>query len=209
MGKPGKGGGSSSSSGSKDDMIDIDPECIRFTHARIRPFFTGCGRRIEDTLADIISAKISVNDLPKITVILNEGTYFSLNNRRLYVLKELRSRGLLKGNTIGARLKVALEREKDKYKVDRCSMSAKIMRESAAEDKELVDDGLGEEEGEEDNNDIRAEVKTDTVSRVKESPADMRKKSGPVEVKKNEPEQVIIAKRKKGTRRSKYSDDDS
>ena len=144
MGKSIKGGGSSSS-GTKDGMIEIDPQCIRFTHARIRPFFTGCGRRIEDTLADIIEGKMSVNELPKITVILNEGTYFSLNNRRLYVLKELRCKGLLKGNVIKARLKVALEREKDKYKIERCSLLAKIMKENAVENKgEAIEDGCND-----------------------------------------------------------------
>lgn len=85
---------------------------------------------------------MSVCDLPKITVILNEGTYFSLNNRRLFVLKELRSRGLLDGDTIGARVKVALEREKERYTVDRCSLVAKIMREGAIE--KAGDDELDE-----------------------------------------------------------------
>ena len=144
MGKSSKGS-VSSSSGTKDGFIEIDPECIRFTHARIRPFFTGCGRRIEDTLTDIIEGKITINELPKITVILNEGTYFSLNNRRLYVLKELRCKGLLKGNIIGARLKVALEREKDKYKIERCSLFAKIMRENAVENKgEAIEDDIND-----------------------------------------------------------------
>jgi hypothetical protein len=129
---------SSSSSYSKDDIIDIDPDCIRFTHARIRPYFTGCGRKVEDTLSDIIGGKMSVYDLPKITVILNKGTYFSLNNRRLYVLKELRSRGLLDGDTIGARVKIPLEREKERYTAGRCSLVAKIMREGAIE--KAVDD---------------------------------------------------------------------
>jgi hypothetical protein len=101
MGKTTKKNGSGPSS-LKDGMIDVDPECIRFTHARIRPFFTGqlgqshltsntshiiftrllhsisyylegCGRRIEDTLGDIVSGKMKVTDLPKITVISNEG----------------------------------------------------------------------------------------------------------------------------------------
>jgi hypothetical protein len=36
-------------------------------------YLEGCGRRIEDTLEDIVSGKMKVTDLPKITVILNEG----------------------------------------------------------------------------------------------------------------------------------------
>ena len=163
MGKDKKSAGSSSSSSSssnsKDTIVDIDPSCIRFTHARIRPYFTGCGRKVEDTLADIIGGKMSVYDLPKITVILNEGTYFSLNNRRLYVLKELRSRGLLRGDTIGARVKVALEREKERYTADRCSFVAKIMREGAIE--KADDDEVDE------NNDESNEIPLKTNARDK------------------------------------------
>lgn len=65
----------------------------RFTHARIRPFFSGCGRLIMNTLDDIVSKRIPLENLPMITVISNNGFYFSLNNRRLFVLKTLRDQG--------------------------------------------------------------------------------------------------------------------
>jgi hypothetical protein len=120
-----------------DGLIEIDPSQVRFTHARIRPFFTGCGRRVEDTLADIIEGRTLLDDLPRITVIANDGYYFSLNNRRLYVLKELHSRGLLPGGKILVRVKDALTREKERYIIDRCSLSAKIMKEHTP--KSLVD----------------------------------------------------------------------
>lgn len=205
MGKSSKGNGSSSS-GSKDSMLEIDPECIRFTHARIRPFFTGCGRRIEDTLADIIEGKISVNDLPKITVILNEGTYFSLNNRRLYVLKELRCKGLLKGNMIGARLKVALDREKDKYKIERCSLFAKIMRENAVADKcEAGEVGVDDYDKSDD------EVDKEFEDKKWPQPTRIEKKSHikyvPDELI-NEVKGMNIKRKKGNSKRNKSSDDE-
>ena len=115
-----------------DGMIEINPSVIYFTHARIRPFFTGCGRRVEDTLMDIRNGSLAVDSLPKITVICNGGNYYSLNNRRLYVLKELRSSGTLM--VIKARLKVALDREKDRYTVERMSLTARIMKERTTKD---------------------------------------------------------------------------
>eukprot|EP01032_Pedospumella_encystans_P003011 gene3011-3547_t len=44
---------SGSSSKAKKTTIEIDPSVIRFTHARIRPYFTGCGKKIEDTIKEI------------------------------------------------------------------------------------------------------------------------------------------------------------
>ena len=65
----------------------LDPLCIRFTHSRIRPTFSGCGRTIEQTMNEIRAGAITPADLPRITVIpLEDGeSYCSLNNRRLYV----------------------------------------------------------------------------------------------------------------------------
>lgn len=209
MGKVKKDVGSSSSSSSKDSFIDVDPESVRFTHARIRPFFTGCGRRVEDTLTDIISGKMSVNDLPKITVISNDGAYFSLNNRRLYVLKELRLRGLLPGNVISARVKAALEREKERYRLDRCSLAAKIMKENDPEAKDLLDSGDGEN-CEKKFSEITDEVKghyklpptaadTETHSKIAESKA---VESSSIKPSKN------VSKKKKGNSKRRVEDDD-
>lgn len=80
-----------------------------------------------DTLDDIVQNRLRVEDLPTITVIANNGHFFSLNNRRLYVLKALRSRGLLEGNVVTVRMKEALPRELERYTVDRCSLSASLM----------------------------------------------------------------------------------
>ena len=196
-----------------DGLIDIDPDCIRFTHARIRPYFTGCGRRVEDTLADIIAGKMSITDLPKITVILNQGTYFSLNNRRLYVLKDLRLRGLLPGNVIGARVKEALEREKDRYKIERCSLVARIMKENSAEGKDPSEVDI-------DAEDLSVSDKDDEVEEVKkESHIRPIDKASPINTKNvaetPSPKPVIektknASKKKKGSskRRADSSDDD-
>lgn len=204
MGKAKKGG---------DGLIDIDPDCIRFTHARIRPYFTGCGRRVEDTLADIVAGKMSVNDLPKITVILNQGTYFSLNNRRLYVLKDLRLRGLLPGNVIGARVKEALEREKDRYKIERCSLVARIMKENSAEGKDPSEADIDAEDqsgSDKDNEDEEGMKESYSRSIDKIIPMNTKKVA---EISSQKP--VIektknASKKKKGSskRRADSSDDD-
>ena len=107
----------------------IDPKEIRFTHSRVRPFFSGCGRSLDSTIESIINKEITIEDLPNITIIKNGNFYFSLNNRRLYVFKFLRDNGFLEArdNLIQVRTKAALTRELERYTIDRCSLSAKIM----------------------------------------------------------------------------------
>lgn len=133
----------------------IDPETVRFTHSKIRPFFSGCGRKIADTLDDLVTGKIQVEALPVITVTACHGTLFSLNNRRLYVLKELRRRGLLKDNMVRVRLKTALKREEARYTVERCSLRATIMTEYEKQG--------GDYEGEDGNAQGDDEVEQETM----------------------------------------------
>lgn len=195
-----------------DALIDIDPDCIRFTHARIRPYFTGCGRRVEDTLADIIAGRMSIEDLPKITVILNQGTYFSLNNRRLYVLKDLRLRGLLPGNVIAARVKEALEREKDRYKIERCSLVARIMKENPVEGKdpsEVNIDAEYQSGSDKDDEEEEEQVKKELESRPIEKSASA-KAAGTLPQKPTIDKPKNVSKKKKGSskRRADSSDDD-
>lgn len=115
-------------------VIEINPTIIRFTHSKIRPVFTGCGKRIEQTLQEIINGETNVSDLPMITVIENDGEYYSLNNRRLYTIKKIQSLGLLEGNKIKAYIKPALNREKIRYTPERCSLTAKIVPENKSEE---------------------------------------------------------------------------
>ena len=130
-------------------MVNVDPITLRFQHSRIRPFFTGCGRRVEDTLKDIQEGILKVEDLPLITVVRGgDGSLVSLNNRRLYVLKKLREEGRLANNEVKVRLKPALARELERYTKDRCSLNATIMREHKAGGGEGDGDGDGDGDGE-------------------------------------------------------------
>ena len=109
------------------DSYMLDPSIIRFTHSKIRPMFSGCGRRVEDTLNDLINDDISVLQLPHIAVLTINGEYYSLNNRRLYVFKELYKQNLI--STIPVRYKTATEKEKNRYTPLKCSLTATIMKE--------------------------------------------------------------------------------
>jgi len=127
---------------------------VRYQHSKIRPFFSGCGRSVEQTLNDIRIGKISPNDLPPIQVILGDVTalqkddpegeqwYYSLNNRRLWVLKQCRAEGLLEmqNNEIRVRIRSAkCKREQERYTVQNCSLDAKFIREKAASNPEHTD----------------------------------------------------------------------
>ncbi|TXT15307.1 uncharacterized protein COLE_01500 [Cutaneotrichosporon oleaginosum] len=145
-------------------LREMDPDTIYFTHARVRPVFTGCNKRIQETLDEIVAGTTTLADIPYITVIENfeappsadasedeeedgrrrkkgggrkpkakgraepaEATpfYFSLNNRRLFLFKTLKERGVL--DTVMVQVKPALERERTKYTRERCVLRAKLM----------------------------------------------------------------------------------
>ncbi len=159
---------------------------MRFTHARIRPRFTGCNRLVLDTLDELLSGRTPVSALPLIAVVSGapDGRgppYFSLNNRRLWVLKELRARGLLQ--TVPARVRPTQDsrrlREKCgagawastrrrqahlsvvfcmaaglrsgpaaviiRYTIDKCSLTAKFIRERPAGAEAA--EGAGDDDG--------------------------------------------------------------
>lgn len=114
----------------------IDPAEIRFTHARIRPVFSGCAKQVTETLAELVDGRLRLRDLPMITIVsgASDGVsppYFSLNNRRLWVLKQLRDRSLLPDNKVLVKLKPPQDtrRLRDKYTPEKCSLTAKFMRE--------------------------------------------------------------------------------
>ncbi|KAL3939867.1 MAG: hypothetical protein SGARI_001210, partial [Bacillariaceae sp.] len=119
----------------------IDPAQIRFQHSKIRPVFSGCGRSVEQTLQDIRDGKIHVTDLPPIQVLVGPAPndteqqqwYFSLNNRRLWVLKRLREEGLLEqyDNKVLVRVRTPKsEQERQRYTIQNCALEAKIVSES-------------------------------------------------------------------------------
>ena len=116
-----------------EGFVTVDPEGVYFTHSRVRPLFSGCGRRLEETLELLVTGQMELDALPTITVLRgaggddNQGILFSLNNRRLWVLKELRKAGKLPGNVVRVRSKLALPRERDRYTAAKCSLTASLM----------------------------------------------------------------------------------
>jgi hypothetical protein len=126
----------------KDMSIMVDPALIRFEHSKIRPRFSD-QKSVQQTLQDIIDKKVNIKDIPQITVVpIDDKHYCSLNNRRLYVFKQLRERGLLPNNQIEVRLKTvqASKRLKDKYTLEKCSNVATFMRESEKKEEKETED---------------------------------------------------------------------
>lgn len=133
-----KAKGGKSAADDMNEWIMVDPSRIRFQHARIRPYFSGCGRPVEQTLTDIREGKLKPDELPPIQVIIGpeeegERWYFSLNNRRLWVLKRCREEGLLDNNQIRVRWRQSKSKaEAERYTLQNCAEEAKFVRESAA-----------------------------------------------------------------------------
>lgn len=77
--------------------------------------------------------KLLPDQLRSITVIRADAYLVSMNNRRLWVLKEARKRGLLKDNTVEVRMQAAQDtkRLKDRFTADKCVLAATFMREPA------------------------------------------------------------------------------
>lgn len=171
MAKGKKSGSSSGSSAGTNGrgLITLSPERIYFTHSRVRPQFTGCNKVIADTLKEIVEGRTRVTDIPMITVIENDGNYFSLNNRRLYLFKELLKLGLIPSEGVLCQLKPALEREKERYTPARCSLKAKLMgRQSAAsegaDDLTNVGDAVNEGDVEDETVDAIATISESTLA---------------------------------------------
>lgn len=116
-------------------LLTLDPSLIRYQHSKIRPYFSGCGRSVQSTYDQIVAGDLEFNELPAIEIInpnsipaTADGTYFSLNNRRLWVAKELRSNGHLE--TVNVRTRgCKSEKEAKRYTVENCSLKAKFVRE--------------------------------------------------------------------------------
>eukprot|EP00971_Amphidinium_carterae_P101312 2005210-Amphidinium_carterae.2 len=73
----------------------MSPMDIFFTHNSISEKFK-CGRPIEQTYLELLSNKISIEDIPMIQVALEYGKYWTYTgNRRLWVFRKLHCTGLL------------------------------------------------------------------------------------------------------------------
>jgi hypothetical protein len=117
--------------------LQVDPARVRFAHSRVRPVFSGCGRRLEETLQLLRDKRLAPEKLPTITVIEGppgadgEPWFFSLNNRRLWVLKQAHKEGLLV--TISVRARGAKSHELERYTLQKCALEATLMRERCAD----------------------------------------------------------------------------
>lgn len=124
-----------------EDLMYISPSRVRFQHSKIRPVFSGCGRSVTETLEEMRQGKLEPGDLPPIQVLIgpdeNDGLgpwYFSLNNRRLWVLKQCHKEGLLDNERYNNKIPVRVRMPKsgaeaERYSVDNCALEAKFMRE--------------------------------------------------------------------------------
>lgn len=123
-------------------MEEVDPSVIRFQHARIRPFFSGCGRSVTETLKEASeNIEIAKQKIPPIQTLFIDGEYYSLNNRRLWVWKECQSKGLVQKIRVRVRNPKS-EAERQRYTTTNCALTAKFMYEKQQLNKEdqLEDD---------------------------------------------------------------------
>ncbi len=106
--------------------MELKPSQIYFTHSKICSKFTGCGKLIADTLDEIITDKVTVDQIPQIKVFYTniDGhiKYYSENNRRLWLFKQLEKLNIIKVVT------VRLEKTTNKkYFNNTFSLDAKIV----------------------------------------------------------------------------------
>lgn len=129
---------------------EIDPLEVFFTHSKIRPSFSRGGKRVVDTIQDIEEGLLHVEDLPPVTVLIGSGGHmFGLDNRLLYVLKQLRQKGLIEGNKVVALTKKMPQKDAAKYTPESCSMNCTLMRE-----KEIQEEPSRERSSTEDDESI-------------------------------------------------------
>ena len=76
-------------------FLSIDPSEIRFIHDTIHTRFRG-GPSVGETLRDLKTGLMDIEELPPIHIVWCNNKLYSLNNRRLYVLKNLRECGYIK-----------------------------------------------------------------------------------------------------------------
>lgn len=104
-------------------QVELNVAEIYFSHSKIRNRFTGCSKLLQETLDEIIAGKTTIEDIPMISVIYDGIRYFSLNNRRLWVFKELAKLGKLE--KIKVNLKKPVTRNEMKLCQNQLSLNAK------------------------------------------------------------------------------------
>ena len=134
------------------ELLYINPEHIRYQHSKIRPVFSSCGRNLEEMYQMIVAGRMDVLSIPNIQVLVGEEEmevggkkwYFSLNNRRLWILKKIKKNypellpfGMEQteqgeewcGGLIGVRVRNMKKGEGDRYNCKNCALEAKFMKE--------------------------------------------------------------------------------
>ena len=114
----------------------LSPSVIFHSHSRLDNIFSGCGRTIEQTLRDCLEGRTKPENIPHICVLQLpplEGVpdaprFVSLNNRRLYVFKELQRVGRLVGGVIPVRIRPSNKKETEKYRKQTLVCQARIKR---------------------------------------------------------------------------------
>jgi hypothetical protein len=94
---------------------------------------------VVESFESIQKGELKPEDLPPIQVIVGPDEqdgkgpwYFSLNNRRLWVLKRCREEGFLEGNVIRVRVRAPKSHiEYERYSVENCALEATFKREKA------------------------------------------------------------------------------
>ncbi|XP_036369109.1 uncharacterized protein LOC118767871 [Octopus sinensis] len=71
--------------------LRLSPSDIRYTQDSIACKFRN-GTTLTETISDLVKGTITPDGIPVISVYLKDGKYYSTDNRRLYVFKELQSR---------------------------------------------------------------------------------------------------------------------
>jgi hypothetical protein len=124
---PKKGSSKATGGGSDADgaLAMVDPTPIYFTFSRIRPQFS-CGRLVNDTLTELLEGRLKPSELPSIAVLTDGKHMYSLNNRRLYVFKELRKAGLVTEVPVRLRPVPQTKRMATKYTPEKCALVATL-----------------------------------------------------------------------------------
>ena len=76
-------------------MLELRPSEVFFSQATIKDHFRPGHRSIYKTLEQCINDPCTVDYIPKITVCRRDGKWFTLDNRRLWVFRQLEAKGLL------------------------------------------------------------------------------------------------------------------
>ena len=119
--------------------MTLSPSVIFHSHSRLDNVFSGCGRTIEQTIRDCLTGRTTPDHIPQICVLQlppvesdpGAPRFVSLNNRRLYVYKELLRLDKLKSGVITVRLRMATKKEAEKYRKQTLVPQARIKKVSA------------------------------------------------------------------------------